>query len=167
MSLVFASCAPKEDKEAKEKAAMLEKNKMATQKLMDAFATGNMDSVSNYIENTYTEHSPNPPGITSTGIQGMKDASNFYRSAFPDMKMSSISLLAEGDLVVAHFNVKATNSGPMGTMPATNKSIDVSGVDIYKFANGKAVEHWGYFEESKMMTQLGMMGEQKAPESKK
>ena len=48
----------------------------------------------------------------------------------------------------------------MGAMQATNKAIDVNGVDIVKFADGKGVEHWGYTEESKMMKQLGL-GEEK------
>ena len=42
-------------------------------------------------------------------------------------------------------------------MPATNKKIDVEGVDIIRFKNGKAVEHWGVYDNMKMMQQLGMM----------
>jgi len=70
-------------------------------------------------------------------------------------------------LVVVIYQTLGTNSGPMGAMAATNKTIDFSGNDIFKFADGKVVEHWGYFEETKFMTQLGIMGEQKSPEPKK
>ena len=60
-------------------------------------------------------------------------------------------------MMYVHFNMKGTNTGGMGPdMPATNKAMDVNGVDIIRFENGKAMEHWGYWEESKMMQQLGM-----------
>ena len=66
---------------------------------------------------------------------------------------------ADKDMVIAHYTMTGMNSGPMGEMPATNKSVNVNGVDIVRFENGKAVEHWGYWEEMKMMQQLGMMPE--------
>jgi len=37
--------------------------------------------------------------------------------------------------------------------------MNISGVDIIKFKDGKAIEHWGYNEEMKMMEQMGMMQE--------
>jgi predicted ester cyclase len=73
------------------------------------------------------------------------------------MKMTVLSSAMEGDMLFVHFNQKGTNSGAMGPdMPATGKAIDVSGVDIIRFANGKAVEHWGYWDETTMMQQLGL-----------
>ena len=61
------------------------------------------------------------------------------------------------------YNAKGTNSGPMGAMQAANKAIDVNGVDIVKFADGKGVEHGGYTEESKMIiaTTISSSGTQK------
>ena len=44
-------------------------------------------------------------------------------------------------------------------MPATGKTTDVNGVDVFRFQDGKCAEHWGYMEEMKMMTQLGLMPE--------
>jgi hypothetical protein len=43
-------------------------------------------------------------------------------------------------------------------MPATNKKINVGGMDMFKFDNtGKVTDHWGYFDAMAMMQQLGMM----------
>ena len=171
----FISCTngtPKEDTSgaaaaAKERASVVENNKITAQKLTDAFSNGAFDSLANYLKVDFVEHQPNPPGITTNGIQAIKDAYNFYHTAFPDMKMVATSMIAEGDVVVVHINVKGTNSGAMGTMPATNKAVDLNGVDIYRFADGKVIEHWGYFEEGKMMQQLGMMDGPKADAKKK
>ena len=45
-------------------------------------------------------------------------------------------------------------------IPATGKQISVNGFDIVRFADGKAVEHWGLTDSMTMMTQLGVMGEE-------
>ena len=152
--LVLTGCqqAPKQDPNA----AAEEKNKIAMQKVSDAFNTGNIEGLENYVSENVVEHSPDP-AIKTTGLQGLKDMITSYRVSFPYMKMTALTMIAEGDMVIAHFNMKGTNTGPMGSMPATNKSFDINGVDIVKFADGKGVEHWGYYEEAKMMMQLGMM----------
>jgi steroid delta-isomerase-like uncharacterized protein len=136
--------------------ASTEKNKEAMKKVFDAFESGKTDGLENYVAENMIEHTKDP-SIKGTGLEGLKEAVTTYHAAFPDMKNTIYSMVADGDMVVAHFNMKGTNSGAMGGMPATNKPIDVNGVDIVRFENGKAVEHWSYSEEMKMMQQLGMM----------
>ena len=142
---------------AKENNDAIAKNKAAMLKVQEAFSTGNLEGLENYVAENMIEHSPDPM-IKTTGLQGLKDAITTYRSGFPDMKVTSITMVAEGDLVIGHINMKGTNTGAMGEgMPATGKTMDVNGVDIVRFENGKGVEHWGYWEEMKMMNQLGLM----------
>ena len=140
----------------------MEKNKETMKKVFDAFESGNTDSIENWVAENFNDHSPDP-NVKSTGIPGLKETIKMYHTAFPDIKQNIMSMWADNDVVVAHFNMKGTNSGPMGEMPATNKSVDVNGVDIVRFENGKGVEHWGYWEESKMMTQLGLMPDMNQP----
>lgn len=171
VALFFTACAPttKEDPEAaaaKERTAAMEKNKMVVGKIFKALEANSVDSLVTYFADNMLEHAPAPGGST-TGPQSQRDLMKFYGAAFPVVKFTNISMLADGDMVVAHFNIKGKNSGPMGEMPATNKDVDVNGVDIYKMENGKVAEHWAYFEEGKMMMQLGMMGDQKADAKKK
>ncbi len=66
-------------------------------------------------------------------------------------------MISHGDTVIAHVTMTGTNSGPMMGMPATNKSYKIDGVDIIVMKDGKAADRWGYFEDMKMMQQLGMM----------
>ena len=84
------------------------------------------------------------PGVTSTGIQQLKDMYAISAAAFPDNKMEDMHLIADADRVVAHYRWKGVNTGSMGEgMPATNKPIDVHTVDVLRFEDGKVVEHWG------------------------
>ncbi|MBP6333831.1 MAG: ester cyclase [Bacteroidia bacterium] len=132
------------------------KNKEAINKVFEAFNTGNLEGIENYVDENFVEHTPDP-NIKTTGLAGLKETITTYRTSFPDLKMTALSTVSEGDLVVIHFNMKGTNTGPMGEMPPTNKAIDVDGVDIVKMVNGKGTEHWGYVDQMKFMMQLGMM----------
>ena len=149
----LVSCSTPANKEQNDATA---KNKEAMLKVNEAFSTGNLAGLENYVAENMIEHQPDPM-IKAAGLAGLKEAITTYRAAFPDMKITSVNMVAEGDLVISHINMKGTNTGPMGDMPATNKTMDVNGVDIVRFENGKGVEHWGYWEEMKMMTQLGLM----------
>lgn len=125
-------------------------------KVFGMFASGDATGIEDCIAENFIEHAPPPPGVTSTGIQGLKDIIALMHTAYPDMKMTVLSSAMNGDMAYVHYNQKGTNSGPMGPMPATGKTIDVNGVDIIRWQNGKAVEHWGYWDETTMMQQLGL-----------
>jgi len=133
-------------------------NKATMIKIYEVFNTGNTADLANIVDANVIEHQTDP-SIKETGIEGIKKAVEMYRSSFPDLKMNVLSMTAEGDVVTTHFNMTGTNTGPMGEMPPTNKAMNIEGVDIIKFKDGKAVEHWGYQEEMKMMEQMGLMQE--------
>lgn len=131
--------------------------KQATQQFLDMWQTGKSDGIEAILAENFMTHNP-IPGVTTTGIQQMKDMITMAGAAFTDNKLDNLRIAVDGDRTIAHYHWTAMNSGGMGEgMPATNKPIDVYCVDILRFENGKAVEHWGYIEEMKMMEQLGMM----------
>lgn len=124
-------------------------------KVYAMFESGNTEGIEGCVGENMVDHNPDP-SIKSTGLQALKDAIAMNHTAFPDMKTTILNVAEDGNVVMVHFNMKGTNSGSMMGMPATNKSVDVNGVDIVRFENGKGVEHWGYFDMQKMMEQLGM-----------
>ncbi len=155
---IFYSCSNQANESKQAASAAIEQNKAAMAQIYTAFSTGNTADLPNYVDANVVEHSPDP-NIAETGIEGLTKAIEMYRTSFPDLKMEVISMVAEGDVVTTHYAMTGTNTGPMGEMPATNKTMNISGVDIIKFKDGKAIEHWGYNEEMKMMEQMGMMQE--------
>lgn len=44
-------------------------------------------------------------------------------------------------------------------MPASGKMIKIKAVDIVRFTDGKAIEHWGVSDSMTMMQQLGAIPE--------
>lgn len=151
MGVLFISCGEKKDPMAETKA----KNIEAFKGFDAAMQAGKLDELDKYVDANFIEHTPAPG--QKPGLAGLKEMYPQWKAAYPDMKWTYSTIAAEGDYVFAHFRMEGTNSGPMMGMPATNKKMDVTGVDIVKFKDGKGVEHWSYMEEMKMMTQLGLM----------
>jgi hypothetical protein len=111
--------------------------------MVDSFCTAD------YVENTPF------PGY-STDRDGLKKGFTDWMAAFPDLTVKTDWIKSWGDTVVAKFHMKGSNTGMFMGAPATNKSIDVDGIDVVVLRDGKAFVHWGYSEEAKMMNQLGM-----------
>ncbi|MBK9176697.1 MAG: ester cyclase [Flavobacteriales bacterium] len=158
---------PEHDKMMADHTAMLKADSAASaneavciacfEKIFAMFGSGDATGVEECVAADFVEHATPPPGVTSTGLQYLKDVITMTHAMFPDLKMTILSSAVVGDMAYVHYNQKGTNTGAMGPdMPATGKAIDVNGVDIVRFVDGKATEHWGYWDETKMMQQLGL-----------
>ncbi len=131
-------------------------NKAAFENIMKAWNTGDEKLLSDNLADNFMTHNPDPM-IKSTGKQQMIDAMKTYMASSPDMKGEGKVMLVDGDWVAGVAMIKGTNTGPMGPgMPATNKAWEASGIDVFRFENGKAVEAWSGFDVMKMMSDLGM-----------
>ena len=135
---------------------MSDQNKAIIQKLYEAMSTGNVGPVDDLIASNAVDHE-GLPGIDTNGPAGFKRLVSAFRAAFPDLKISAEDMIADGDKVAARVTMRGTHKGEFMGIPATGKSVTVTGIDIIRFAGGKAVEHWGITDNMSMMQQLGAM----------
>ena len=135
------------------------RNKAALMKIYEALETGNTDSLDNYIAEDAMDHALDTMITKKQGLAGIKDFFRANITSFPDTKITVNAVGTSGDTLLAYYTFTGTNSGPMMGMPATNKFVEVNGVDIVVFKDGKAVEHWEVSDQLGMMKQLGMMPE--------
>lgn len=136
---------------------MAAKNKEIAAKILKAFDDGNVNAFDGLIAKDVISHSEMPPEIKTTGLESVKEMCKMQKKAFPDIKTTIHTMGVAGDTVMVYYTTTGTNSGPFMGQPASNKKITTEGVDIIRFKNGKAVEHWGVYDNLKMMQQLGMM----------
>jgi steroid delta-isomerase-like uncharacterized protein len=94
------------------------------------------------------------PGLEG-GREGVKQFFTMMRTAFPDLRMAIDDLIAEGDKVVARATMSGTHKGEFMGMDPSGKQFRVSAIDVVRFADRKAVEHWGITDAAAMMEQLG------------
>jgi steroid delta-isomerase-like uncharacterized protein len=102
-----------------------------------------------------------PGGVNHTVPPGMPQESNQflgqYLNAFPDVKATVEDLMADGDKVVARVSYRGTHQGAFRGIPPTGKQIAVTGINIFRIANGQLVEHWGLTDRLAVLQQLGVV----------
>ena len=155
LALIAVSCSTNNAGNMNSKTAMkIEKLRRFYDEVMNAHNPALIDSfcTADFIDHQQDPHYP-------AGIEGLRAAFKDFFTGFPDLHVTPNFIISQGDSIVAQFTMTGTNSGPMMGMPATNKQVHIDGVDVLIINDDlKASEHWGYSEEMKMMTQLGMMG---------
>jgi steroid delta-isomerase-like uncharacterized protein len=96
-----------------------------------------------------------------------RDASVGYAmnwlNAFSDAKIQADRVVVGGDWVAMTGVFKGTHDGtlssPDGDVPATGRTLDGRHSSFIRFADGKAVEEYLYYDQMDVITQLGLMPE--------
>ena len=121
----------------------------------EAFNDKDFDRLASYAEPA--ARMKNVPFDADLGFR--EDAANWAR-AFPDGKIETKTLVAQGDQVIAEMVGRGTHTGPLagpgGEIRATGRRVDLPCVEIYRFRNGKVVEARTYFDANQLMAQLGI-----------
>jgi predicted ester cyclase len=80
-----------------------------------------------------------------------------FRSAFPDLEMEIVELIAEGDRVVAHLRCAGTHRGEWLCVPATGRRFEsVDEIYIFGIRDGKLVAAVGVEDNLARLRQLGI-----------
>ena len=80
-----------------------------------------------------------------------------FRGAFPDFTMEIVSLIEEGDRVVAHFRCSGTHLGEWLGIPATGRRFErVDEIYVFQVVNGKLAGALGVEDNLARMKQLGI-----------
>jgi steroid delta-isomerase-like uncharacterized protein len=90
------------------------------------------------------------------GREGEKQALATFRSAFPDLRVTTEDLIAEGDKVVLRWTARGTHEGDLPGVPATGKQATLKGIDILRLADGRIVERWAEYDNLGLLQQLGL-----------
>ena len=91
------------------------------------------------------------------GVGGLREYYAALRLAFPDMRLASEDMIAEGEKVAHRYTFYGTHKGAyMGVAP-TMKLVVTPGIVINLFKNGKCVETWQSTDALGFLTQLGVV----------
>jgi predicted ester cyclase len=119
-------------------------------------ADKNLDLVvKEIVAEDFVSHSM-PPGLPP-GREGVKIWASIFRTAFPDIQSTAEDVIVEGDRVVERFSASGTFKGEFMGIPPTGKGGGTTGINIFRVANGKIVEHWGNSDDLGMMQQMGVI----------
>jgi steroid delta-isomerase-like uncharacterized protein len=89
------------------------------------------------------------------GPEGVRQEMSLYRKAIPNLHFRVEDVIAEDDKVVTRLTVTGTQHGDLPRIPAAGKQFTVSGIVIFRFDDGRAVEGWMEFNFLGLYRQLG------------
>ena len=134
-----------------------EESKAIVRQGMEALFTrdGDLDALDETYSPDYVGHAPPFPDIE--GLQAAKGFALGYRQAFPDLQTTTDDMIAEGDKVVVRWTTSGTHQGETEAFgPPTGNRMEITGITIQRFAEGKIVEGWTIADTLGQMRQLGM-----------
>jgi steroid delta-isomerase-like uncharacterized protein len=122
----------------------------------EAWNRGDLAVLDEIVSPTYINHNPAVPGLPP-GPEGLKPILAAFRQAFPDLHYTVELLIAEGDIVVTRWTLRATHLGEFMGIPATTKPINVTGMQVERIIDKKITEHWRQSDDLGLMQQLGVL----------
>jgi steroid delta-isomerase-like uncharacterized protein len=122
----------------------------------ELISEGDIEAFGELLADGFIEHEE-LPGLTPTK-DGVLELFRTYRSAFPDLRMDPVDIIASDDKAVARVIASGTQTGEFMGMPPTGKRIEVQVIDIMRFdGTGAVCEHWGVMDTLSMLQQLGAL----------
>ena len=138
-----------------------EANKALVRQLIDAvWNTGTLAVVDELVAPEFVNHSA-PPG-TPPDREGFKQTAASTRTTFPDFHVTVEELVAEGDLVVAHFTARGTHQLAwehpiIGRIASTGRPVQWRGVRLFRLTDGQVAATWVYTDMLALLQQLGAL----------
>lgn len=123
--------------------AKTKKNIEVNNAIMKAYESGDFSKMGDYIAADAVDHGGENGDVT--GLDSIVSEMKRYQAMMPDMKSSNVLTVGNDDYVFT----RATMSGTMNGKQTTMTSVDVS-----RFVDGKAVEHWIYMNPSEVMSMM-------------
>ncbi len=147
-AVVLCSCATNKD-------YAVQRNKEIIRRYFDGWGNrGNPAVADELIAPNVTLR--NPPAILHS-LEDYKKGMVVFHRAFPDLHFTIEDLIAEGDKAVVHWTLHATHSGEYQGYPPSGKAITVTGISIFRLADGKIQEITVNMDRLGQAQQLGWL----------
>jgi steroid delta-isomerase-like uncharacterized protein len=120
----------------------------------EVWTRGNLDVADQVFAEDYARHDLRA-GDPAPGPEGQKQIAAAFRAAFPDLIWDIDFILADGEYVAGRWTAAGTHLGPWAGVEPTGRSMEFSGINVFRFADGKVVEIWNHRDDLGLMEQLG------------
>jgi len=107
-----------------------------------------MEIASEVYAETYRENSE-----TLTPAEFAQHAAG-WRAHFKDFTVTVDELISCGDRVITRVTYRGTHIGDFRMLPATGRSFELTGIDIFEFAHSRVVQHWHETDHLQMFQEL-------------
>jgi len=129
-------------------------NKETVRKVQEAWNRNRLDDLDQYFAPDFKANSN--MATAGPGLAGAKTSHRMNSQIFSERKVEIIDIIEEGDKVVLRNRATGKHTGEswMGA-PSDGQAYDIQSWSIYRFRDGKIVEHWGLNDGTRLIMQLG------------
>jgi steroid delta-isomerase-like uncharacterized protein len=141
-----------------------DENKAVIRKLFAAIDAHNLDLVEQeLIDPGYHLHFDSMPEMDKAGAVASFRA---FVTGFPDISHTLEEMIAEGDRVGCRLTVRGTNTADFMGMPATNRAIEISSINVFRLKDSLIVNQQINSDGVGMMRQLGLIPDSGQPQER-
>lgn len=134
----------------------VEENTAIALRFAQIWGQGSLDLIDEYASPEIAVSYPLLPE-TVHGPDAFKEVIRGIRSGMPDVECEVHETIAQGDKVAGRWTMRGTHSGELNGIPPTGKQVTLSGITIYRLAEGKVVEEFGEENALGFLQQLGVI----------
>jgi steroid delta-isomerase-like uncharacterized protein len=92
--------------------------------------------------------------LVEPGRENYASALAILLSAFPDLRVEVLDLVAEDDRVVVRYIERGTHTGEFVGLPPTGRTYEKHGFALYRVAGGRLAEAWMQEDDQGYQRQL-------------
>jgi steroid delta-isomerase-like uncharacterized protein len=135
-----------------------EENKALARQSWEIVNQRNPDLIEEVYPPDFVWHEPDQD------LRGYEQAKQFvstFFKALPDINITVEDVIAEGDKAVSRYTIRGTHQGETEEFgPPTGRKMELKGITIHRFEEGKIVEEWEAYDNLSVLQQLGLVPEQ-------
>jgi steroid delta-isomerase-like uncharacterized protein len=127
--------------------------RIARQVFGEIVGEGRLDLFDRLYAPGYVNHGAHRDSTVAEEIE----ATRSLRTLAPDLAVSVISTVAQGDLVCVVWSARGTHTGPALGWSATGKPFRLRGMSILRLAAGRITDEWSVLDRYSALVQLGLL----------
>ena len=125
------------------------KNLAAFDVVSKAFDSGDTGGIDSVVADNFVDHTDRGE---VKGRDSLKAMITMMHNTMKGMKTETLNTAASGDYVYGWMHYSGNSDGAMGMPPGP---YDMTSIELVKFNDGKAVEHWAFMQPQDMMKMIG------------
>ena len=131
-----------------------------------------LEACKDLAADAFIEHAIAPFGRVEPGLVNgpvhLRETAEWLAAQFPDLRMTTLALVCDGDTVVARVLSEGTNRGRLnGVIAPTGRAFSAQQTHWFRVEGGRLAEHWATRDDLTAMIQLGVIAAPRSPRQAK
>ena len=127
-------------------------------RIVEAFNEGDMEFLQRSVTDDFVRHDM-ASAIPSAGA-GEVEVRSFLGILFagiPNLRLEVQDIVPSTDRVTMRYHFSGTHTGTLFGVGGTGRSVEFSGINIYRFEGEKIAEVWQLWDWAGMLHQIGVL----------